>query len=117
MITVQLNQLTFNAFHGILEEERILGNEYVVEASVDFHEKDEVILHISETVNYAIIYDIIRKRMIIPTPLLETVVMEIGMAIHKQFPFLKSISVSVKKMHPPIESMQGAAKVCWHKEF
>ena len=86
MITVQLNQLTFIAFHGILEEERILGNEYEVDASVDFHEKEEVISHINDTVNYAIIYDIIRKRMIIPTPLLETVVMEIGMAIHKQFP-------------------------------
>lgn len=117
MITVQLNQLIFNAFHGIHEEERILGNEYVVDASVDFHEKDEVISHINDTVNYAIIYDIIKKRMSIPTPLLETIVMEIGNEIHKEFPDLKSISISVKKMHPPIESMQGAAKVCWHKEF
>lgn len=117
MITVQLNHLIFNAFHGIHEEERILGNEYVVDASVDFHEKEEVISHINDTVNYAIIYDIIKKRMSIPTPLLETIVMEIGNAIHKEFPGLKSISVSVKKMHPPIESMQGAAKVGWHKEF
>lgn len=117
MITVRLQNLLFNAFHGIHEEERILGNEYVVNASVEFHERDQVIEHINETVNYAVIYNIIKKRMIIPTPLLETIVMETGNEIHRQFPDLKSIFISIKKVHPPIEGMQGAAEVCWHKEF
>ena len=117
MITVQLNQLVFNAFHGIHEEERILGNEYIVDASVDFQERDQVITHITDTVNYAIIYNIIKKRMSIPTPLLETLVMQIGNEIHKQYPHLKSIFIAVKKVHPPIEGMQGAASVCWQKDF
>ncbi len=117
MITVQLQNLLFNAFHGIYEEERILGNEYVVNASVEFHERDEVIERISETINYAVIYNIIKKRMNIPTPLLETIVMETGNEIHWQFPDLKSIFLSIKKMHPPIEGMQGAAEVSWRKEF
>ncbi len=117
MITVQLQNLLFNAFHGIHEEEKILGNEYVVNASVALHERDEVIEHIHDTVNYAAIYQIIKKRMNIPTPLLETIVMETGNEIHRVFPDLKSISISIKKMHPPIEGMQGAAEVTWHKEF
>ena len=117
MITVQLQHLLFNAFHGVHEEERILGNEYVVDASVDFHERNEVITRINDTVDYSIIYNLIKKRMSIPTPLLETILMEIGNAIHKEFPDLKSISISIKKMHPPIAGMQGAAKVCWHKEY
>jgi len=117
MVRVQLKDLLFNAFHGIYEEEKILGNEYVVNASVEFHEKDEVIEHINDTVNYAIIYDIIKKRMSIPTPLLETVVMQAGNEIHKVFPHIKSISLSVRKMHPPIEGMRGSAEVCWHKGF
>ena len=117
MVTVQLQNLLFNAFHGIHEEEKILGNEYVVNASVEFEEGDEVIEHINDTVNYAVIYNIIKKRMSIPTPLLETVVMETGIEIHRVFPHLKFISISVKKMHPPIEAMQGAAEVKWEKEF
>lgn len=117
MVTVQLQNLLFNAFHGIHEEEKILGNEYVVNASVEFHERDEVIEHINDTVNYAVIYNIIKKRMSIPTPLLETIVMQTGNEIHRQFPDLKSISLSIKKMHPPIEGMRGAAEVSWHKEF
>lgn len=117
MITVQLCNLFFNAFHGIHPEEKIIGNEYMVNASVSFQERDEVIEHIHETVNYAVIYNIIKERMSIPTPLLETVVMQTGNEIHSAFPDLKSISISIKKMHPPIGGMQGAAEVSWHKEL
>jgi len=117
MITVRLHNLFFNAYHGIHEEEKILGNEYVVNAAFEFHETDEVIIHINDTINYEIIYNIIKERMSIPTPLLETVVMEAGNKICNTFPDLKSICISIKKMHPPIEGLQGAAEVSWHKEF
>lgn len=117
MIIVQLHHLLFNAFHGIHEEEKILGNEYVVDASVEFHETPEVISHINDTVNYVTIYNIIKNRMSIPTPLLETIVMEAGNEIHREFPDLKSIYISIKKVHPPIEGMQGAAGISWHKLF
>ena len=117
MITVQLQNLLFNAYHGIHEEEKILGNQYVVDASVEFYERDELIEHINETVNYSVIYNIIKKRMGIPTALLETIAMEVGNQIHKEFPDVKFISISIQKMKPPIEGMQGSARVCWHKEF
>ncbi|HEV2832401.1 MAG TPA: dihydroneopterin aldolase [Hanamia sp.] len=117
MITVHLDGLLFNAFHGIHEEEKVLGNEYMVDCSVEFYETTEVIGHINETVNYAVIYDIIKERMNIPTPLLETVVMEIGNRVYKEYSDLKSITVSIKKLYPPIEGMQGASGVTWHKEF
>jgi dihydroneopterin aldolase len=117
MVTVELQNLFFNAFHGIHEEEKILGNEYVVNAIVEFPEIAEVISYMNETVNYAVIYEIIRKRMSIPTPLLETIAMEAGNEIHLHFPQIKFISLSIKKMHPPIEGMQGSAMVSWKKEF
>lgn len=117
MISVQLHDLLFNAFHGIHEEEKILGNEYIVDVSIEFNEKNDPIIHINETFNYSAVYNIIKKRMNIPTPLLETVVMETGNEIHTEFPGLKSISISIKKMHPPIEGMQGSAGVRWYKEF
>jgi dihydroneopterin aldolase len=117
MLTVQLQNLLFNAYHGIHEEEKILGNEYEVNASLEFHETAEVITHIDETISYVAIYDLIKERMNIPTPLLETVVMEIGNEIHTRYPLLKLINISIKKMHPPIEGMQGSAGVIWHKQF
>ena len=117
MITVQLHDLHFNSFHGIHEEERILGNEYIIDASVEFLEELHVITSINSTVNYTDIYNIIRERMSVPTPLLETVIMEIGNEIHNEFPQVRSINISIKKMHPPIESIQGIAVVNWQKQF
>ena len=117
MITVALNNLQFFAFHGVLEEERKIGNNYLVDVSLEFHENAEVITHINDTINYEYIYQLIRKRMTVPTPLLETIVMETGNQIHNEFPDLKSIFISIKKMHPPIEGIQGAAEVSWQKKF
>ena len=117
MITVHLHNLLFNGFHGVHEEERILGNEYIIDASLEFHERAEVITHIHDTINYATIYAFIKKRMSIATPLLETIVMEIGNEIHAEYPLLKSINISIKKLHPPIEGIQGAAGVTWEKQF
>ncbi len=117
MITVQLQNLHFNSFHGIYEEERILGNEYIIDASVEFHEERHIITSIHNTINYTDLYNIIRERMSVPTPLLETVVMEIGNEIHAEFPDVRAISISIKKMHPPIEGIQGTAGVNWQKQF
>ncbi len=117
MIKVQLHQLKFNAFHGIHEEEKILGNDYVIDASVEFHETSHIITSIHETISYTDIFTIIKKRMAIPTPLLETILMEIANEIHDHFPQLKSINISIMKTHPPIEGIEGAAVVSYHKEF
>ena len=117
MITVQLHNLHFNSFHGIHEEEKILGNEYLINASVEFHEEREVITSIQGTINYEDIYNIIKERMSMPTPLLETIVMEIGNEIHAEFPQVRSISISIRKMHPPIEGIQGSAGVNWQRQF
>ena|ERR1035437_5322157 len=117
MITVHLHNLQFNSFHGIHEEEKILGNDYVIDAFVEFHEELEVITSIHDTINYVDIYNIIRERMSVPTPLLETVVMDIGNEIHNEFPQIMSINISLKKMFPPIEGIQGVAGVNWQKQF
>ena len=84
MVTVHLHNLHFNSFHGVHDEEKILGNEYLIDASVEFHEEREVITSIQGTINYEDIYDIIKERMSMPTPLLETIVMEIGNEIMGQ---------------------------------
>ena len=117
MITIHLDKLHFNAFHGIHDEEKILGNEYLVDCTIDFYEPEEVIIHIDDTVNYVFIYEIIKKRMAIPTNLLETVAMQIGYEIYALCPQVKSISVSLTKLHPPIEAIEGSVGVKWHKEF
>ncbi len=116
MITIHLNHIHFHAFHGLYEEEKILGNDYIIDASVHFKEKD-LITSIDKTINYVSIYNIIKTRMEIPALLLETVVMDIGSEIYKHFPNIGSVKISIKKMHPPIAGIEGYVGVTWEKQF
>lgn len=117
MITIHLHNLIFFSFHGVHEEEKILGNEYEVNADVQFHEEHAQIHSLCETINYVDVFEIIKDRMKIPTQLLETVVMEIGNSIYEKYNYVRSINVSLKKKHPPIEKIEGSVGVSWHKEF
>ena len=117
MITVHLHNILFYSYHGILEEEKILGNEYELSADIQFHEEHEVIHSIHQTINYVDIYQIIQQRMSTSSTLLETIVMDIGMSIKKRYDNLRSISIHLKKIHPPVTGIQGSVGVSWQREF
>ncbi len=117
MITINLHNLKFYSFHGVLEEEKLSGNDYEVNADVEFHEEEAVIHSLSQTINYVDLFEIIKDRMQKPSPLLETVVMDIGKEISEKYTSVRSINISLKKLHPPIEGINGSVGVTWHKEF
>jgi dihydroneopterin aldolase len=117
MIAVHLYNVKFYSYHGILDEEKILGNEFDLSADIRFHEEAEVINSINQTINYVDIYEIIQHRMNIPSALLETIVMDIGIAIKNKYDNIRMISIQLKKVHPPISGFQGSVGVTWSKEF
>lgn len=116
MFTIHLKKLQFFSFHGIHEEEKILGNEYEVNADVAFDEKG-AITKIDETINYEKIFELIKQRMNIPTPLLETLAQDIAHKVYAADNRVRSISVSVEKKNPPIANIQGSVSVNYTKEF
>ena len=116
MITIHLHHLKFFSFHGIHEEERILGNEYEVNVDVTFDEKG-TITKIGETINYEPIFELVKQRMNIPTALLETVAQDIANQIHAADNRARSITVSVEKKNPPITNIEGSVGVTYTKEF
>jgi dihydroneopterin aldolase len=117
MITIHLHNVLFYAYHGIHEEEKVLGNEYELSADIQFHEEIEVIHSIQQTIDYVEIYNIIQKRMEVPSPLLETIIMDIGNSITEKYENIRSISIHLKKNHPPVIGMQGSVGVSWQKQF
>lgn len=117
MITVHLYNVKFYAYHGIYEEEKILGNEFELSTDIQFREKENVINSINQTINYVDIFEIIQHRMNVPSTLLETIIMDIGNSIKNKYDHLHSISINLKKLHPPITSFQGAVGVSWQKTF
>lgn len=97
-----LRQLRFHAFHGVLDQERRVGNDYVINvvAECDFTHAmltDEL----EDTVNYAEIYRVVKEEMAFPSKLLEHVAGKIGERLFNEFPYLQSLDISIMKVNPP----------------
>ena len=116
MFTIHLHNLQFFSFHGVHEEERILGNEYEVNVAVSFEEKGSV-NKIDDTINYVLIFELVKQRMNKPTALLETVAQDIANQVHSADNRVRSVTVSVKKKNPPIANIEGSVSVSYTKEF
>ena len=117
MLTIHLHKLLFYSFHGIYKEEQVLGNEFEVSADIEVDNQEQKITTIRQTVNYVTIYDVIKKRMQQSTPLLETVAQELTHAIHQIDERIKTVSVTIKKLSPPIENFQGTVGVSYKSVF
>jgi 7,8-dihydroneopterin aldolase/epimerase/oxygenase len=116
MFTINLHNLIFHAFHGVHDEEKISGNIFEVNVSIDF-DPDKPITLLEHTINYATVYEIIKKRMLLATPLLETLAQELTQEIYDFDNRIKTISVSVEKKNPPISNMEGSVSVHYKKVF
>lgn len=117
MITIELKQLRFLAYHGLYAEERKTGNEFEINLSVAYQPPSDTITGISDTVNYSGLYELLKTEMQNPRHLLETLVMEVAEVIHLSFPQIKKIEISITKLHVPIAKFTGTAGVRFSKEY
>lgn len=117
LLTINLNSLLFFGRHGVYEEEKIVGNEFEINLAVSFVTDEGIISGIDDTINYETIYLLLKKEMEHPSPLLETLVTRITESLHSNFQQIKKISISVYKLHPPIQSFRGKVGVTYDKEF
>ena len=100
---VNLDNLRFHAFHGVLPQERMTGNDYVVSLHIkyDFSKamtSDDVV----DTLNYAEVYQVVAREMKEPSQLLERVAGRIGESLFAQFPEIEEIQLKVVKQNPPM---------------
>ena len=116
MFTIQLNNLRFFSFHGLYEEEKVLGNEYEVNAAITIN-AHEPVLALHQTIDYVKIYHIIKEQMDIPTALLETVVQNLAEHIYTSDNRITSIDINIKKLYPPIAEFIGNVGVSFKKDF
>ncbi|MEP7237435.1 MAG: dihydroneopterin aldolase [Ferruginibacter sp.] len=116
MFTINLHNLIFFSFHGVHEEERILGNDYEVNVQLSFYAAEQI-TKLDQTINYASVYEIIKQQMAIPTMLLETVAQNLAQKIYEHDNRIKNISVSIEKKNPPIPNITGTVSITYKKDF
>lgn len=114
--TVEINGLRIFARHGVMLQERQVGNMFEVTAHLVYPmeramEHDEL----DGTLNYAEAVGVIREVMDTPSALLEHVGMRICKALTERFPLIEGGSIRVAKITPPIaaELESVAIKIEW----
>jgi len=108
---ISLNKLLFVGYHGLYPEEKKLGNNYSVEIDIDFNPKQAIIDQLDQTIDYVLVYAIVKKWMEIPTPLLETLVGKIADDILSSQALANKVFVKITKLHLPIPSFEGNVSV------
>jgi len=117
LITISLTRLRFFAYHGFYAEERKTGNEFEVGLSVSFTPLEDVITDLAATINYEQLYALLKEQMQNPRDLLETLAMEIAEAVHSSFPAIRSVDISITKLHAPILRFTGHVGVRYYREY
>lgn len=117
LISIELNNVRFHAYHGLFSGERKTGNEFEVNLRVDTPASSGTITSIKETINYVSLYEIIYQEMKQPRDLLETLVMQAAEKIHQSFPSIKRITLKLTKLNPAISQFTGHVSVTYNKEY
>ncbi|GHS93867.1 7,8-dihydroneopterin aldolase [Bacteroidia bacterium] len=112
MDCIELKNMVFHARHGVLEQEKKVGNTFTVSLKLYLDlsiagQSD----HLKDTLNYAEVFEIVKKEMAVPSNLLEHAASRIIQAIKQAFPQIVKIQIRLAKMRPPVNGEMGEAVV------
>ena len=109
---IALEGMEFFAFHGYYDEEQKIGNKYGVDLYIDTD------LHaagssdqLSETVNYEVLYRVVREEMMAPARLLEHLGHRVLDRVLEEFPYVQGVRVCVSKFNPPLGGICHRARI------
>ncbi len=111
MLTIELTRLVFNGYHGFYEEEKALGGTFEVNAVVQHTVPTIPVRQIQGTIDYTLVFEIIKNKMEKPTQLLETLATTIAQEILETFSMAQQVSINIKKINPPIIAFRGTVGV------
>ena len=100
---ILLEGMEFFAYHGHYKEEQIIGTKFIVDIEIEFEsERAEHSDHLSDTINYQEIYQLVKKEMEINAHLLENVARRILDSVLRMFPKIKGMQIKISKINPPL---------------
>ena len=100
---IYLDEMRFYAYHGVMEQERLVGGEYSVSLAVEADLTEAVRTDdVANTVNYAALYEVVKSEMAVPSKLLEHVAGRIGRRALDMFERITTLTIRVTKLNPPM---------------
>lgn len=100
---IHLKGLKLYAYHGVLPQENRVGAEYTIDLRLktDFTRAAETD-RLEGTVNYAGVFNAVKKEMGIPSQLLEHVAWRIAKRLLDDFPTISEVNIALYKQNPPM---------------
>ncbi len=112
ILTISVKDAVFHSFHGVFEQEQIVGNDFQVSADVIIPMPEGIINDdLCDTISYVDIYHIIEQEMAKPSKLLENVAHRIICSLKDICDEILQIDVEIIKIAPPIAKIDGSAKI------
>ena len=109
---ISLDDMRFCAYHGVMEQERRVGGEYNVSLTVEADLADAARTDdVADTINYAELYELVKREMAIPSKLLEHVAARIGQRAIEVYERITAVTVKVTKLNPPMGGDSKGASV------
>ena len=104
LATIHLKQLRFHGRHGVLPEETVLGQPWIIDLDlVTDIARAAATDDLAHTVNYAEVYALVEEIVTgEPVQLIETLANRILSAVLTAHPRVRSATVTVHKPHVPI---------------
>lgn len=114
---VYIDNIRLHACHGVLPQEQLTGNDYLVSVRVGYDvsrafTSDDV----ADTLNYAELYATVREEMLKPSRLLEHVAGRIVKRLFDEYADISSIVLRITKTNPPMGADCDGAGVEIHVE-
>lgn len=104
MDKIFMNELTFYGYHGVFDEEKKLGQRFIVDLTLMLDLTDAGLTDdLTKTIDYGDVYERVRK--IVEEErfaLIETLAEQISKELLKHYQLLQACTVKVTKPNPPI---------------
>ena len=115
---IQIEGMEFYAFHGHFNEERIVGNRFLVDVTLETDMQVPMVSdNLKDAVNYQVAYEIVKREMEKKAFLLEHIAGRIIDALTTELKGVKKATVKVSKMNPPMGGKIGSVSVTLSKVF
>lgn len=109
---VFVRNIRLHAFHGVLRQERVTGNDYLVSVAARYPVGDAFLTdNVADTLNYARIYEIVKEEMAVSSRLVEHVAGRIARHVLEEFAEADEVRVEVVKVNPPMGAACDGAGV------
>ena len=112
---LKLKEMKFHAYHGVMENEKKVGGTYSVSLKIGYDfEKASQNDCLTDTINYAEIFDLLKELMKQSSDLIEHVAYRIEKTVLEHYPQIEELETEIKKYNPPVSGEMCYASILRH---